>query len=102
MNAETRAPWSKDIRRQVLQLITLLVSLVVIGAGYDVWSHRAIELGRQKLTEYHLVSNSHYLHAMEELRKLQSHHALRAAAGGRWSSWPNTTANRRPRWTPFD
>ena len=75
MQSET-APWSATIRRQVLQLIALLVSLVLIGAGYDIWSHESIEHIERKTTRNHLLTTSHYLKAMEELRNIQNHHAM--------------------------
>ena len=68
--------WAGDIRRQVYELISILVLLVAAAAGYDYWTHYSIERIRHELNDYHLIANSHYLRAMEELRNLQTHHGL--------------------------
>ena len=81
MNNDDKNSWARDIRRQVLELILILATLVVIAGGYDFWSHVSIERVREELNNYHLIANSHYLRAMEELRNLQGHHGLRAGAG---------------------
>ena len=72
--------WARDIRRQVYELVSILVLLVVAAAGYDYWTHYSIERIRHQINDYHLVTNSHYLRAMEELRNLQTHHGLKQQA----------------------
>ena len=74
MKAVGDRSWAGDIRRQIYELVALLALLVVIAAGYDVWSHVSIERVRVEINDHHLVANSHYLRAMEELRNLQGHH----------------------------
>ena len=78
MIASDSFPWSRNIRQQVMQMIVLLVTLVAVGAGYDIWSHESIEMIEREMNEYHLASNSHYLRAIEELRNIQIHHGVKA------------------------
>ncbi len=69
--------WARDIRRQVYELVSILVVLVVVAAGYEYWTHLSVEITSRRVNDYHLLTNSHYLRAMEELRNLQTHHGLR-------------------------
>jgi len=81
MTIESGKSWARDIRRQVFELIGILIALVTVAAGYELWSHQSIESVRVDINNYHLVANSHYLRAMEELRNLQSHHGLKLNPG---------------------
>ena len=74
MKSGDNQSWARDIRRQVLELIVILAALVVAAGGYDFWSHVSNERVRDEINDYHLIANSHYLRAMEELRNLQGHH----------------------------
>ena len=77
MKPETDQSWARDIRRQVYELILLLVAMVIAAGGYDYWNHYSIERATNQTNDYHLVANSHYLRAMEALRNLQAHHGLK-------------------------
>jgi len=72
--------WAHEIRRQVYWLVTILITLVAVTAGYNFWSHISIENERERINNHHLVANSHYLRAMEDLRYLQNQ-PLAADAG---------------------
>ena len=74
--------WARDIRRQVFELIFILAALVIAAAGYDFWSYVSIERVRTEINNHHLLANSHYLRAMEELRNLQIHHLCYRSRGG--------------------
>lgn len=77
MAPNTNISWARDIRRQVYELVSILVLLGVAVAGYDYWTHYSVERIRHQINDYHLIANSHYLRAMEELRNLQTHHGLK-------------------------
>ena len=81
MTIDKSKSWVRDIRRRVFELIGILIALVVFAAGYELWSHESIGRARDDISNYHLVTNSHYLRAMEELRNLQSHHAREPKLG---------------------
>ena len=49
----------------------------MVAAGYHLWSHVSVEKVRNNINDHHLVANSQYLRAMEELRNLQMHHTER-------------------------
>ena len=74
MRTSSKNSWARDIQRQISELIFILVMLVVVAGGYDIWAHVSIESVRHKINDYHLIANSHYLRAMEELRNLRGHH----------------------------
>ncbi len=76
MKSKSDSSWARDIRLQVIELVSLLVLLVLVAAGYDNWTQYSIDGVRRQINDYHLVANSHYLRAMEELRNLQMHHGL--------------------------
>jgi diguanylate cyclase (GGDEF)-like protein len=75
--ANSNKSWAGGIRRQVFELFGILIALVMVAGGYELWSHWSIERVREETNNYHLVANSHYLRAMEDLRNLRSHHVSR-------------------------
>ena len=77
MTGEDKTSWARDIHRQVYELVLILAMLVVVAAGYHLWSHVSVEQVRNNINDHHLVANSQYLRAMEELRNLQMHHTQR-------------------------
>lgn len=77
MNVEHKNSWARDIHRQVYELVLILTLLFIVATGYDIWSHVSIEKVRNNINDYHLVANSRYLRAMEELRNMQVHDAGR-------------------------
>ena len=72
MSTNDNRSWARDIRRRVVELIVIFTLLVVIAASYDFWSHVSIERVYGEINNYHLMANSQYLRAMEELHSLQS------------------------------
>ena len=74
MNSRNKSFWSSDIGRHVYQLITLFIVLILVGAGYELWSHESLEHIERKANNYHLSVNLHYLRAMQEFWKIQAHH----------------------------
>ena len=75
--ANSNKSWAGSIRRQVFELFGILIALVMVAGGFELWSQWSIERVREETNNYHLVANSHYLRAMEDLRNLRSHHVSR-------------------------
>lgn len=79
MTTNNEVSWPQVIRRQVLQLIILVVIFGLIAVGYNAWSRGSSEKSRNLANNYHLASYSHYITAMEELRHAQNHISLNLA-----------------------
>jgi diguanylate cyclase (GGDEF)-like protein/PAS domain S-box-containing protein len=75
-NQET---WIRSTRRHVYELVVILVMLCLFAAGYFYWIKSSSEKIRYVADNYHLLSSSHYMAAMEELRHIESQMSLELA-----------------------
>ena len=75
MSSRDKSFWSSDIGRHLYQLIALFIVLILVAAGYELWSHKSLEHIEKKANNYHLRANSHYLRAMEEFWKIETRHS---------------------------
>ncbi len=66
-------------RRYVYELVAILVILCVVAAGYLYWIKSSTERIRYIADSYHLLSSSHYMAAMEELRRIENQMSLELA-----------------------
>ena len=80
-------PWT-IIRRQVYNMIGLVIIFVLIGSSFFVW-HNAV-LGRllQYANEYHLASATHYLKSSDELQHILIALISTPPANTRWHEIP--------------
>ena len=69
-------------RWHVYQLVTILVILCLVAAGYLYWITSSSNRIRYIADNYHLLSGSHYMAAMEELRHIESQMSLELAQQG--------------------
>ncbi len=89
-SASGEKSWSQGIRRHVFQLVTLLISLLVIGSSYVIWSHETLESLERQANNFHLAVSSHYLRAIDNLRRIQAHHRLTGITKGLTRDPPRT------------
>ena len=61
-NQET---WIRSTRRHVYELVVILVMLCLFAAGYFYWIKSSSEKIRYVADNYHLLSSSHYIAAMD-------------------------------------
>lgn len=66
-------------RRYVFELVAILVILCVVAAGYLYWIKSSTERIRYIADSYHLLSSSHFMTAMEELRRIENQMSLEVA-----------------------
>ena len=66
-------------RRYVYELVTILVILCVVAAGYLYWIKSSAERIRYIADSYHLLSSSHFMAAMDELRYIENQMSLELA-----------------------
>jgi len=71
--------WRRSTRRHVYELVMILVMLCLVAAGYLYWVKSSSEKIRYVADNYHLLSGSHYIAAMEELRHIESQMSLELA-----------------------
>ena len=69
----------RSTRRHVYELVMILVLLCLVAAGYFYWIESSAERIRYFADNYHLLSGSHYMAAMEELRHIESQMSLELA-----------------------
>jgi diguanylate cyclase (GGDEF)-like protein/PAS domain S-box-containing protein len=75
--------WIRSTRWHVYELVIILVMLCLVASGYLYWIKSSSEKNRYIADNYHLLSNSHYMAAMEELRHIESQMSLELARGSR-------------------
>ncbi len=74
--------WIRSTRRHVYELVMIMVMLCLFAAGYLFWLKSSSEQIRYLADDYHLLSSSHYMAAMEELRHIESQMSLELAKAG--------------------
>ncbi|MBL4620868.1 MAG: response regulator [Immundisolibacteraceae bacterium] len=63
--------WISDIRRQVYNMVGLVILFIVIGASFFAWYLHASRALQKHTNEYHLASIIHYLRASDEINRFQ-------------------------------
>ncbi|RLA40224.1 MAG: histidine kinase [Gammaproteobacteria bacterium] len=62
--------WITVIRRQVYNMIGLVILFIFIGAGFFSWQNSVLSGLQEHANEYHLASTTHYLKASDELQNI--------------------------------
>jgi diguanylate cyclase (GGDEF)-like protein/PAS domain S-box-containing protein len=75
----TREPIKPSTRRYVYELVTILVILCLVAAGYFYWIKSSTERIRYIADNYHLLGSSHFMAAMQELRHIENQMSLELA-----------------------
>lgn len=64
-------PWSKSIRKNIYELLVLLLVFALVATVYRVWFHSQLIRMKEYSNNYHLNNQSKYLKASKYLRKVE-------------------------------
>ena len=81
-------PWTTVIRRQVFNMIGLVILFVLIGSGFFAWHNTVLSRLLQHANEYHLASATHYLKASDELQNILIALISRSSTNTSWHENP--------------
>ncbi len=63
--------WAEKVRKNVLNMMTLLLFFISTGIGYYIWGDYKLSHLNTLANRYHLASNNHFLLAKEHIRDLE-------------------------------